>query len=426
MVPSLTHPRRVRPIRRGRPRSRRAAYGRLAAAVVVVLLLPTCDATPTGQEGSDAPPTVALFCPGSGETDAFDDLASAVAAVESGGVVQVCDGTHTINQGVTLGKPLTVEPAAGAAPTLEYAASSGSDLFQLTSGRDSGDVTIQGLTLRVGAGSAIRVTPDPNPSGGRVVIRENRLEGDGSSHLVGVGLAGPVLIQDNGFEGGGATGWIQEFSGNTVTDPQQKIGITLDASIDSVRFTDNVIARAHVADSVYSPRAVQIVGDPDAPAGGITVTVTGNTITGTGGSRDPQILNSFALFTGIAIKDVDAVVELADNEIVGPYVGVSVSIDTLGTAELNAHDNVISNGVTGVYIGLNPAYATLTVAFHRNDVTGFQTSLQLGGPFPAGAVSCDWWGDAAGPQNPTPTGRDSVFTPVATAPIAGRPEVSCP
>ena len=60
-----------------------------------------------------------------------------------------------------------------------------------------------------------------------------------------------------------------------------------------------------------------------------------------------------------------------------------------------------------------------------NDFTNQLNDIffETGGPAPI--LTCNWWGDAAGPQNVDPSLPTAIFSPWATAPIAGTGGSGC-
>jgi hypothetical protein len=83
---------------------------------------------------------------------------------------------------------------------------------------------------------------------------------------------------------------------------------------------------------------------------------------------------------------------------------------------LTATGNVVEDVHTAVYLqgALLPS-----VDIRENDFTGYVVSIEVyGDPVAPGSMTCNWWGDENGPQNPIGAGA-GVYTPFATEPIAG-------
>jgi len=84
--------------------------------------------------------------------------------------------------------------------------------------------------------------------------------------------------------------------------------------------------------------------------------------------------------------------------------------------DVTAERNVVEDVHTAVYVqgGLLPS-----VDVRENDFTGYVVSIEVyGDPVAPGSMTCNWWGDESGPQNPIGAGA-GVYTPFATEPIAG-------
>lgn len=94
-------------------------------------------------------------------------------------------------------------------------------------------------------------------------------------------------------------------------------------------------------------------------------------------------------------------------------VGNGISI----LADLNTTDNVFTTGVAGF-----SQSAIRTVAFNRNDVSGFTRSCSAVSS--GGNYQCNWWGSATGPVLVLPS-FIPMYTPFATTPIAGTATI-CP
>ncbi len=76
------------------------------------------------------------------------------------------------------------------------------------------------------------------------------------------------------------------------------------------------------------------------------------------------------------------------------------------------HDNTI---VEGVYAFRQ--LSTLPLTFQRNDAVGLLNSFTA--PAAGGSYQCNWWGSVAGPTTPPGSVPAGMYTPWATAPIAG-------
>jgi len=106
---------------------------------------------------------------------------------------------------------------------------------------------------------------------------------------------------------------------------------------------------------------------------------------------------------------------LSRNTIVNADTGISA-----GDAVITGTDNV----VTGTLIGIAgvSVLATTSVTLNRSDVTSYVVPMGGAGLFD---LTCNWWGNAAGPQNVPEDVPAAVFTPFATVPIANNPGVTC-
>jgi len=168
--------------------------------------------------------------------------------------------------------------------------------------------------------------------------------------------------------------------------------------------------------TIYDAHGTQfgIVGfggfDPNAPESNPpTLTIEDNTIVGVGGTaasfrNDPS---AYAIDgTGIHISNATATI--FRNSVTNANRGFFA---VNGGTITDGSDNVVDFVLTGV-----TSFNQSAVDIHSSDFTDYQISIE--GDFDPGSLTCNWWGNTAGPQNVPGALLTSVFTPFATALIA--------
>ena len=132
--------------------------------------------------------------------------------------------------------------------------------------------------------------------------------------------------------------------------------------------------------------------------------------------------SSFGFVNGIRFtfgSTGSSLVEISENTIQGVSEGLFLfqpeGLDVIGL------DNVIDNVAVGIVV-----LGDVALSLHSSDVTNARDDF--GGdpldPLEEG-LTCNWWGSAAGPQNPGAGFAAAVYTPWATAPVAGTSNEIC-
>jgi hypothetical protein len=380
------------------------------------------------------------FCPT--DPSAFSSFHKALAATEPGSTIEICDGHHTVAEVVNRPVTIVAEHAGMATLSNPYNAA----VFQVA-GVAAGTVRIADLnfdaalagvlvydaydtvivensafrsTLATGAPYAVRALPStgpaPKPS---VIIRGNRIEGfrEGLSiaAVLHADVAGNTIVNStlNGItwrHGGGTV------RGNTF----EACGVN--ACIDVWRAALGDGSPVEVADNAIDNDISRNTGRSVTVQG--LVHVRRNRVTGHGGLGVPATfpigLANFAVRAG-AIMIVPAtgfVPVIEDNEISNAWFGVEMIRARSG---LIVRNNKIS-GVAFVFGG----FELTDVTVERNDAWNYAGAMNVNTV--TGSFRCNWWGSASGPMTPlfALTAPPELWTPYATTPIAGRPEVACP
>jgi hypothetical protein len=100
------------------------------------------------------------------------------------------------------------------------------------------------------------------------------------------------------------------------------------------------------------------------------------------------------------------------------FSGLTDGFELHNGSTLTGQDNVL--GLSGVGLRIFDGVAD----FRFNDLTGQATGIEGAGDG-ASDLTCNWWGDAAGPQNVDAGTPSSVYEPWATAPIANGAGGAC-
>ena len=365
------------------------------------------------------------FCPGEG-AGSFADLRQAIDAAPEGGTVLICDGTHVV-QFVPLGsKTITLQAEHPLEATIDGAGARWSFIVAEPFG-----VTFRGLRFVNATGMNIFVLSraggvrvehsvfhpyaqtDPNASWGTGIVAvastTSSLFIDNTAFLGGdaaVNAAAPqVAITNSTFQG-------QRQTPLGASEPGM-----LRATGNEFRGCSNwCIGTFSGRSSELRRNALKI--DITNPSHGIWLSggahqVSDNTITGTGGDRTTDFF-SWPVREAINIEQ-EATATIERNVISGAYTALNFA-----NASGSATDNTVSNVLVGV------RFFNAAMQVHRNDITDYHISLSSTAS-PSGSATCNWWGDAAGPQNvqlgyPPP---NVPHAPWATTTIANRSDVTC-
>ena len=372
---------------------------------------------------------VARVCPASNRPGSFATIEEALNAVIPGGTIQVCDGTHVV-QDIRVLKPVTIEAKGPGVPVLDGLgeAASGFTVNGIASG--AGTVTFRGLRFEHMPETAILI--DANYD---VVLVENsqffpnadipNAAGISTHHARGNG----ITIQNNTFTGGwfglamndtpgtvvlnntfsgqtnaAISGPIRRIEGNTFT---QCLAVCVGVDTEPI----DIIGNSFIIDLNTQAEPANAVIGATADASSV-ITVRDNVITGIGGAQDPNDRTTWPIVTAVGLAHAD-LIEFSRNIITGAAVGLEVNEVHI----LTGSDNVID-----AQIGISNEAAS--VSLHSNDIFGSQSPLV--GSYSSGSLTCNWWGSASGPSFPPHVMIDPlVFTPWATIPVAGTTTTSC-
>ncbi|MGD8496390.1 MAG: hypothetical protein PVF05_09395 [Gemmatimonadales bacterium] len=230
------------------------------------------------------------------------------------------------------------------------------------------------------------------------------------------GVGGRVDVTNSSFSGGAL--WYQ--SGGT--------GLIQNNTIDCAHGSACIRVRSDGGSSQVEP--VRIIGNQITPlnashARAIWLTeldagpfeVRDNVISGsiTGGDRSDPATYTFG--EGILFHFLEAGGEVTGNTISGTFVTFSAEG---GTASASVDDNTASQSWAPVSV-VNGAQMTA----HSNDFTDYQAAIDANEPFGTGDLTCNWWGASTGPTGLFPSIAADVYTPWATAPVAGTSTTIC-
>ena len=234
-----------------------------------------------------------------------------------------------------------------------------------------------------GAGAGVSVQNAAN-----VTIHDNLLEGTGS---INVGGTSQATLERNTFTrcGGGPACIIvggQPSASVTVRDNQLTVDISQQIPSGMLVNLGNHI-------------------------------ITGNVITGVGSNPGAPTVEQRYPFTLAGIEVVDgAIAEVSNNAVTNVFIGLQFGFNVTATGT----DNVVDNVAFGVQ-----SFESANLTFTSSDFTNYGVPLQLGQGAPKD-FTCNWWGSVLGPVDIQQSGIDpDVFTPWATAPVAGTSATEC-
>lgn len=231
------------------------------------------------------------------------------------------------------------------------------------------------------------------------------------------GVGARVDVTNSSFSGGallyrnGASGLIQ---GNTIACGPVAACIQVGSDPSS-----------------SSPEPVRVIGNQLSAAPGAThdaiwltqldtgpFEVRNNQVNGTfaGGSRSDPLNYSFNGH-GIRLDGIEAPGDVSGNSIAGAFIAVGTEG---GSVKMAAEDNIVSTVWTGVRVANGGQ-----MSFYSSDLTDYIVPIDPAEPFGAGDLTCNWWGNPAGPQGLDPGILASVYTPWAVVPVAGTSTTGC-
>jgi hypothetical protein len=367
----------------------------------------------------------------------FSDLRVAIDQVAPGGIVEVCDGTYAIN-GIDIGtKSMTIEGEGPGVPTFDGAG--GGQVFYMDSPFPVTTATVlRRLRLRNGQygnlsvqhfyGSLLIDQVEFHPPHG--VFDPQSGLGYGSGVGVYTATGNGVTVQNSTFDGGDIG--VHEHNSLGIFVSQSTFANHSNAAIHgdggSILALNNTITNCGPRWCVglfngsgqgnYSLRGNSVTVDFSKrienaiQVHGAIIELRENSITGTGGTRDPLIQSSWPMARAITVNDGSSAT-VRGNRVTGAHTAFDFANGTTG----GGFDNV-ANGVS-IAMSFNNAGA---VSINRSDFTGFNTPLSVF-QSPNVDARCNWWGSAGGPGE---TFVDStVYTPWSVLPIANQEGVSC-
>jgi hypothetical protein len=274
-------------------------------------------------------------------------------------------------------------------------------------------VVVEGSTFRVAGTSGVVAGP-PAVSGAKVTVRNNTFSFlPFPDPVYAFGLVGVFAV---------GNGTVIDIIDNQVIGPMGWAAFQLQFQA-SGRIEGNSLTRCGGIQGCINvryggPRGSTItantMSNPPGRASivaidvsGTGTVVTGNVVSGGFGGGDRADSAQYGYLAGIRIRG-DTNLAIDGNSVSGAVRAIDAG--GLGQAIQSLRDNLISTVGTAFRgtFGTNP--------LSRNDITDYL--IPFSGTFGGGALACNWWGTAAGPQN-VPAGTDSsIYTPWATGPIA--------
>jgi Calx-beta domain/Right handed beta helix region len=302
------------------------------------------------------PNPVLLYNSGGFLLGGFSNITNAVAASNPNDIIVAKAGTYNEPGTIVINQPLTLRgPNAGLSPSgtrlpeaVVRTTALGQPVFRIAP--DVSNVTIEGLTIQMNGGSAIR-KPAGFFNNTDVVIRQNTFTGTGPN-------SGSVISLSD-IPGFGSAQVIDNLISNVSTTVGNTSGIQA-SQFGTVRITDNQIANLTgagiVADSITDFGLASVInsnkvsnvrqdgirlqgGNTDIENNDITNANTGGSLNGAGVRlRDSSLLGGSALGT----------VDVISNFITNSGNGVAIATGT-GTPNVRINDNnLVGNSRAGV------------------------------------------------------------------------------
>jgi hypothetical protein len=340
---------------------------------------------------------------GCGADAAYTTVQAAVTAATADDIVEVCPGTYTGNVTISNKAGLTLRGAKAGVPAgpdeNPAGRGSGESIISvattaaaiLVSGSTSSNVTIDGLTVQNTAGTGININ---SGSVTGIDIVNTIIEG---TNTAGTGIVSSTF---NGFR----------IANNRVTNA--RVGMVLTGQLTNA---PSVIEDNRVTGWASGQNGI-ILGSNSAPGHEIS----GNTLVAT---------------ASIAINTPPNQVTISDNTITGTG-STGIFLPASGSA---SGAQVIGNDISGYGTGLwynppasTPPEGTPVNEVHDNNFTN-NSAFAIRNNGVAGVwdldATCNWYGDASGPEVPVATAgpADAVTLGVTYIPwsIAANPGAAC-
>ncbi len=310
--------------------------------------------------------TLTQVCPG-GSLGAFDDVQAAYDASIPGGMIEICDGTHSV-EGVVLDAPVTIRAVAGASPVIETSVALSTFFLD---GYTSGTVVIEGLTFNF-----------DTPDGGDIATRSYVIRGTGtydqlivlnSTFNIGPVSRGSVFFWNNTVTGSGVLVANATFNGGVFGV------VVFEAGPDTRLDVLNSLFSGILSQSLlYGTASGRVEGSTFEACGAVCVRViggslgvevvsndfTGSELTG----ESPPDLNSLVIVSGGSSVLID------DNDMVGCGYFQCVGVFGVGT-DVTTSNNRLTFVPGRLYNEFN------AMIRYENDPTGLVEGNQITGCF---------------------------------------------
>jgi hypothetical protein len=407
-----------------------ALYTPFAAAPIAGTSIP-CDPNDS--------PAIVYVCPSGGA--AVTTLADAMAIVVPGGIVRMCDGSHSVED-VLVDRPITIASAGPGMATLD--AGTAARAIRVSGIPQFGTTFLRGL--RFVGGTEQNVLFD-NALRDNINVRFNEFHppltapyGGALGTRSGLRVTGSsqnLVVQNNTFIGGdvgvhhdaGAAGSFQfnSFSGQANAGLViEGTGVTPGGAATLNTFTncgpEYCVRTTRTLQATQNTFTIDIARPTMTPlridAIGTGADVVNNTIVGVGNLGADRSLAAHYPITGPAIR-MGGAASLRGNRITNAYVGIALE----GTVEPDFAS--VNNTVTRTYAPFAAlgAAGSSTFTLSRSDLLDYITTVVNPAGFSALTLRCNYWGSAAGPTDMV--AGASVYTPFSAEPIANNAAVPC-
>ncbi len=362
--------------------------------------------------------------------NSFED---ALQLVRAGGTIMARRGTHVVD-GILIDKPVTIKGLPGA--LIEHGGSY--DFTFMVRGVESGTVTFESLSFN---SPSVFATIDARSEYDQVVVKDCSFELGSSvcavSGRVSSVPGAKVTLQDSRIHGGlvgpFASGKVEfDVLRNTLSDhtfgaiqlQMGAIGRIEGNVIDGCGPTLCIVANQTTHVEILGNRvtsgetgtAISVSKWRANPGGDFHI--VGNELIGIDGGS-----GAYAFTVGIAVHGWSGEAfagTVSDNVVSNAEIGIRY---TESNIVMQGSGNVLNNVGTG-FVSSNIQTAIIRSSDIRDylvPMNGYDDVSQIN----SSDLTCNWWGAATGPQNVPAGVNPTVYTPWATAPVAGTSTTEC-
>ncbi|HVX30192.1 MAG TPA: hypothetical protein VHA53_06900 [Nitrolancea sp.] len=337
---------------------------------------------------------------------AVETLAQAVTLADTGGVVQVGDGTFP--GAVTINKALTLQ---GAQAGVDARSRTGSESVIGTVSIGASNVTVDGFTFD---GSLLQVnTPDASILSG-VVLQNNIFK-----NFPSVGLptfaAGDILIQRNYFENAAANSEAIQIKSDAAHLGGCNGSQILDNAFLSA--TNNGGADVNFSCTESSSSSITVANNTsNSNSGGSSFVAfsgvtDGISVTGNSGTTSGSAIFFFGAVSGTADISGNAFVNGGGSAV--SIHGADYSSDPVNTGTFNITGNRFAANADGISVAAGALGTGGQVQAHFNEITVTGANAVSNSTSTTIDATNNWWGCNTGPNT---TGCGATAGPVTTDP----------